>query len=267
MFKKNNIVVVIMTALFAACGGPSDATLVSLPDATLGRLPDATPESLPKALKSPFDSMALAVPLWGPMAYDFNCITHLDECQGQPKKASLLSLPKVLKPQLDRLSLDTRALPPMAHSVFCFQYPNDCTIRKIAFRGGRFALTPKRWRDLEEVNAKVNRSIKPERNLLGLAGEKWIIAPKSGDCNDYAVTKQHELLARGWPSRTLLLAEVKTSWGEGHLILVVRAGDGDFVLDNMNPTIRPWSKVPYQWVRVQSPRNPRAWSTVRSINA
>ena len=130
---------------------------------------------LPKALKSPFDSMTLTVPLWGPMAYDFNCITHLDECQGQPKKASLLSLPKILKPQLDRLSLDTRALPPMAHSVFCFQYPKDCTIRKIAFRGGKFALTPQRWRDLEEVNAKVNRSIKPERNLLGLAGEKWIV--------------------------------------------------------------------------------------------
>ena len=194
MFKKNNIVVVLMTALFAACGSPSDATLVSLPDAALGRLPDATPESLPKALKTPFDSMALTVPLWGPMAYDFHCITHLDECQGQRKKASLLSLPKILKPQLDRLSLDTRALPPMAHSVFCYQYPKDCTIRTIALRGGKFALTQKRWRDLEEVNAKVNRSISPERKLLCLDGE-WIVAPKSGGAAT-ARSPQHELLAR-----------------------------------------------------------------------
>jgi len=251
MFKKNNIVVVLMAAMFATSSGPSGATLVSMP----------------KALKSPIDSMAPTVPLWGPMAYDFNCITNLDECQGQPKKVSLLSLPKVLKPQLDRLAFETRALPPMAHSVFCYEYPKDCTIRKIAFRGGKFALTPQRRRDLEEVNARVNRSIRPERNVIGLAGEKWIVSPKSGDCNDYAVTKQHELLARGWPSRTLLLAEVRTSWGEGHLILVVRTAEGDLVLDNMNPNIRFWSKAPYQWVRVQSPKNPRAWSTVRSINA
>ena len=140
----------------------------------------------------------------------------------------------MLKPQLDRLPLDARALPPMAHSVFCFQYPKDCEYQEDCISRRKFELTPQRWRDLEEVNAKVNRSIRPERNTLGLAGEKWIVAPKSGDCNDYAVTKQHELLARGWPSRTLLLAEVVTHWGEHHLILVVRTGDGDLVLDNMS---------------------------------
>src|SRR5689334_23152892 len=109
VFKKNKIVVLLMAALFATTSGPSGATLVSMP----------------KALKSPVDGMAPARPLWGPLAYDFNCITHLDECQGQPKKISLLSLPKVLKPQLDRLSLEARALPPMAHSVFCYEYPKD----------------------------------------------------------------------------------------------------------------------------------------------
>src|SRR5207247_833710 len=121
---------------------------------------------------------------------------------------SLFGLPKMLKPQLDRLPLDARVLPPMAHTMFCLQYPKDCEIQKISFRGRKLELTPQRWRDLVDVNANVNRSIRPERNLLGLAGEKWIVGPKSGDCNDYAVTKQHELLARGWPSRALLLAEV-----------------------------------------------------------
>lgn len=248
MFKKSNIVFVLAAVLFVAWGGPSSANLAGLP----------------KALKGPFDSMER--PIWGPMAYNFSCIENLDECQGQPKKVSLLSLPKMLKPQLDRLPLDARALPPMAHSVFCFHYPKDCEFRKIAFRPRKFQLTPQRRHELEEVNAQVNRSIRPERNTLGLAGEQWIVGPKSGDCNDYAVTKQHELLARGWPSRTLLLAEVVTHWGEHHLILVVRTAEGDLVLDNMAANIRPWSKAPYQWVRVQSPRNPRAWSTVRSTN-
>ena len=94
-------------------------------------------------------------------------------------------------------------------------------MRKIAFLGKNYEPTPARMQELVEVNHKVNRSIRPERNTQGFAGEKWIVAPAAGDCNDYAVTRQHELLARGWPSRTLMLAEVVTHWGEHHLILVV----------------------------------------------
>ena len=229
------------------------------------RAVEATLLGLPKSLKGPLDAMEPTAPSWGPMAYDFSCIEHLARCQVQ--KVSLFSLPKALKPQLDRLHLDSAALGPMAHTVFCMQYPRDCEVRRIAFRGGKYALTPQRWKDLAEVNIKVNRSIKPERNMLGVAGEKWLLSPTSGDCNDYAVTKRHELLERGWPSRTLLLAEVVTSWGEHHLVLVVRTAEGDFVLDSLNPTVRPWSKSSYQWVRVQSPRNPKWWSTVRTINA
>ena len=182
------------------------------------------------------------------------------------KKVELFGAPKTLKQQLDRLALDKNALPPMAHSVFCFHYQQDCKVRKMAFRSRKYELTPVRWQELVVINNKVNRSIRPERSTRGLAGEKWIVAPQSGDCNDYAVTKQHELLARGWPSRTLLLAEVVTHWGEHHLILVVRTGGGDFVLDSLTQTIRPWSKAPYRRVRVQSPQNPRAWSTVRTVN-
>jgi len=127
-------------------------------------------------------------------------------------------------------------------------------------------MTAKRWTDLREVNARVNRSIRPERNTGGLAAERWVIAPHAGDCNDYAVTKRHELLAQGWPSRSLLLAEVVTNWGEHHLVVVVRTGEGDFVLDNMTAAIQSWSRTPYQWVRVQSPRDPKWWSNVRAAN-
>jgi predicted transglutaminase-like cysteine proteinase len=92
----------------------------------------------------------------------------------------------------------------------------------------------------------------------------WLVAPKAGDCNDYAVTKRHELLARGWPSRSLLLAEVVISSGEHHLVLVVRTRDSDLVLDNLNENIRHWSKTGYQWVRVQMPSNPKFWRTAGS---
>jgi predicted transglutaminase-like cysteine proteinase len=91
-----------------------------------------------------------------------------------------------------------------------------------------------------------------------------LISPKAGDCHDYAVTKRHELMAQGWPARSLLLSEVETSWGEHHLVLVVRTSEGDLVADNLNGNIRNWSKTPYQWVRIQSPANPTFWSTVAS---
>jgi predicted transglutaminase-like cysteine proteinase len=173
-------------------------------------------------------------------------------------------MPKSLKQQLDRVPDDRPALGPMAHTMFCLKYPKECEVRRIAFRGKKFDLTAERLADLMEVNAKVNRGIKPERNTLGLAGEKWLISPAYGDCNDYAVTKRHELLERGWPSRTLLLAEVVVPSGEHHLVMVVRTKQGDLVLDNLSPKIRSWTQPPYQWVRIQSAGNPKFWSLVKS---
>lgn len=181
-------------------------------------------------------------------------------------QAGMFSLPRALKPQLERIKLEARVLAPMAHSLFCAKYPRDCEVRRMAFRGKKLEMTPQRWADLNAVNTSVNRNIVPETNLLGLAGEKWLISPVAGDCNDYAVTKRHDLLARGWPSRSLLLAEVAVPNGEHHLIVVVRTAQGDFVLDNLSGAIKPWSKLPYQWVRMQMPFNPLMWSTVRSIN-
>ena len=112
------------------------------------------------------------------------------------------------------------------------------------------------------INHQVNRAIIPEPNTQGLAAEKWLISPNAGECHDYAVTKRHELIARGWPARNLLLAEVVVASGEHHLVLVVQTNEGDFVADNLNANIRNWTKSPYQWVRVQSATNPMYWSTV-----
>jgi predicted transglutaminase-like cysteine proteinase len=136
----------------------------------------------------------------------------------------------------------------------------------MTFRGGPVRLTAERWDDLKAVNSTVNATIVPERNTEGLAGEKWLINPASGDCNDYAVTKRSALLARGWPTRALLLSEVVTSWGEHHLVLVVRTSMGDLVLDNMTSQIRPWERAPYQWVRIQTPINPNYWASLSGRN-
>ena len=123
-------------------------------------------------------------------------------------------------------------------------------------------LTPQRRADLNEVNQTLNHSIIPEPNELGLAGEAWLINPDRSDCNDYAVSKRHELLDRGWPAQALLLSEVVTGSGEHHLVLVVRTKSGDLVLDNMAPQIKPWSRAPYRWIRIQVPNKPTSWAAV-----
>src|SRR5262245_12640348 len=146
--------------------------------------------------------------------------------------ATFFSLPRMLKTHLERIAFEDPVLAPMAHTRFCLHYPADCQVRR-SFRPRRIALTSELWGQLVAVNRDVNRGIAPERNPGGVATEEWLLSPRAGDCNDYAVTKRHELLALGWPSRDLILSEVVTPAGEHHLILVVRAREGDFVLDNL----------------------------------
>jgi len=149
------------------------------------------------------------------------------------------------------------------------QYPRDCQRSKtrIKFRSSRIKLTPQRMEDLVAINARINSAIRPEHNNAGIAGEKWLIGPAAGDCNDYAVTKRHELIALGWPAQSLLLAEVVTNWGEHHLVVVVRTRTADLVIDNLNANIKPWTKTHYTWVRVQTPENPMYWAKVNDRTA
>ena len=40
------------------------------------------------------------------------------------------------------------------------------------------------------------------------------------------------------------------------------AQDVNLVLDNLNYNLRPVGLTPYRWVRMESPGNPKYWSTV-----
>jgi predicted transglutaminase-like cysteine proteinase len=185
-----------------------------------------------------------------------------------PADAAFFAPSSRLNREAARIGFHTPTLAPMAHTRFCLQYPADCEVSWLAFFGdGIVELTDARLAQLMTVNRDVNRAIIPQPNGRGHAGDHWLVAPKAGDCNDYAVTKRHELLARGWSSRSLLLAEVVTAGGKHHLVLVVRTNQGDLVLDNLNANVLPLSKTRYQWVRVQSPGNPKYWSTVRMMTA
>ncbi|WP_246571826.1 transglutaminase-like cysteine peptidase [Bradyrhizobium liaoningense] len=175
--------------------------------------------------------------------------------------AGPLGKPTELQSAIPHIPFDTPTLPPMAYTTFCLRYKEECRSGP-QFRGGLVRLTDDRWTLLKQINQTINRNIIPDRTEVAFGVESWLIHPGHGDCNDYAVTKRHELLIRGWPSGALLLSEVVTKWGKHHLILVVRTRSGDLVLDNLTPLIRPWTRVPYRWVRIQAPNDPRIWSTI-----
>ncbi len=154
-------------------------------------------------------------------------------------EAAFFGVPRPLKFELAHVGFDSPVLPPIGHTRFCLRYPDDCEVRWIDFRRRNVALTPERWNVLNIVNREVNRDIVPEVTVDNETTAEWAISPRTGDCKNYAITKRHELLARGWPSRALLLAEVVVPSGEHHLVLVVRTKEVDLVLDNLNANIRP----------------------------
>jgi predicted transglutaminase-like cysteine proteinase len=182
-------------------------------------------------------------------------------------EAAFFSYPRLLRLQMDRIAFEEPTLAPMGHTVFCLRYEEDCAAQKVDFRKRNIALTVDRLNELNTVNRQVNRDITPQPNLSGRLSQ-WVVSPSAGDCNDYAVTKRHELLERGWPSRSLLLSEVVVPSGEHHLVLVVHMTDADqmrdidLVLDNLNASLRPVEITPYKWVRMESPSNPKYWLTV-----
>jgi predicted transglutaminase-like cysteine proteinase len=183
-------------------------------------------------------------------------------------EAAFSSFPQAPKLELDRINFQEPTLAPMAHTMFCLRYREDCEVHKVDFRKRNVAVNLERLDELNAVNRRVNRDIVPQINLGGLATERWLISPAAGDCNDYAVTKRHELLAHGWPSRALLLSEVVIPSGEHHLVLVAHMKDADtgkevdLVLDNLNYGLRPVGLTRYRWLRMESPRNPKYWSTI-----
>jgi predicted transglutaminase-like cysteine proteinase len=178
-----------------------------------------------------------------------------------PTRITFFSFPRQLNANVARLTFHAPSLAPMAFMRFCMRYPDDCKISAPLFRSRPISLTSARRAELVQVNREVNRAIKPQANIHGVLAEEWLLSPREGDCNDYAVTKRHELLQRGWPSRALLLAEVVVASGEHHLILVVRTREEDLALDNLNWNVRPVAQIQYEWVRAQQANNPKFWST------
>ncbi len=151
-----------------------------------------------------------------------------------------------------------KALPPIGFVQFCARSPDDC--QPTGARPKRLAMSPDRWNLLYQVNTYVNGKVAPvsDQDLYGQP-EYWAYPSDAGDCEDYLLLKRRYLMGLGFPANALLITVVLDEKHEGHAVLTVTTGDGDYVLDNRRNEILRWSDFEYTYLKRQSPRDPRAW--------
>jgi len=149
---------------------------------------------------------------------------------------------------------------PSGFYVMCSTIPSACKVqraRNVSASAGSVQLTINTLSLIDRINRDVNGAMRPQAEA-GTA-DVWKIGGSSGDCEDYALTKRAALLRKGFPSSALLMTSVVTRRGESHAVLMVRTDRGDFVLDNLNSLVKPWSATGYRFISMQSPDNPRMW--------
>jgi predicted transglutaminase-like cysteine proteinase len=151
----------------------------------------------------------------------------------------------------------TRA--PIGWVQFCADLPAECKVEAAAPRDVQ--LTKAAWKELERVNNYVNEHIKPMTDLehYGVV-EKWAYPDDGyGDCEDYVLLKRRMLMQLGWARQALLITVVRDKRNDGHAVLTVRTDKGEFILDNQEAEILPWTDTGYRFVKRQSQSDPNVW--------
>ncbi len=145
---------------------------------------------------------------------------------------------------------------------FCQRYAGECEQSSTAPLDVN--LTRKSIRDIARVNQWVNAHVEPETDMdhWGLADRWDYPLDGKGDCEDYALLKRKMLIDLGYPRQALLMTVVKDGDEEGHAVLTVKTNKGEFVLDNLNDDMRPWSATGYRFVKRQSQTDQNVWLTI-----
>ena len=149
--------------------------------------------------------------------------------------------------------------PPIGWVDFCQEYRGECNTRASAPRD--IVLTAKAWDDLVKVNNWVNDSIKPVTDIehWGVV-ERWNFGEDGyGDCEDYVLVKRRMLMQAGWPREALLITVVRDKKGDGHAVLTIKTDRGEFILDNQEAQILPWTQTGYKFVKRQSQADQNVW--------
>ncbi len=147
---------------------------------------------------------------------------------------------------------EQRIMAPFGHIVMCMKQPGATACKSRGLRK-EFKLTRKRIAQMVMVNRHINHTVHPKKDGNNKGIDIWQVAQSTGDCEDYALRKQRDLVQLGWPTRILRLA-VTTYRGQSHAVLI--ASD-KYVLDNIYPEIQKISR--YRIKKRQSKKDPRVW--------
>jgi predicted transglutaminase-like cysteine proteinase len=156
----------------------------------------------------------------------------------------------------EKIAFGQSAGVPLGYYQMCVGRPELCQARSGRLpvtRDGSVLASSAAMTQLAAVNDDVNASIRANYS------EDWTPGRPVGDCKDFAMTKRQRLIQAGWPSSAVPVAIVRTQAGEKHLILVARTSAGDYVLDNLDPRVAPWTNASYAWEKIQSPSGGLDW--------
>lgn len=137
------------------------------------------------------------------------------------------------------------------HAIFCLKNPEHvlCVPAKEAKADfSKFSEIIKR------VNDNVNRRISYTRESTDV----WNYNVSLGDCEDYVLTKAHELIKSGLPKGSLRIMITKAS-GEGHAVLLVDTSKGTLVLDNIRKEVLGMKASGYSPIAISVPSSPMKW--------
>ncbi|MBO0664373.1 transglutaminase-like cysteine peptidase [Jiella sp. MQZ9-1] len=153
---------------------------------------------------------------------------------------------------------------PIGHQDFCKRYPSECRPTPGHSAPQPLNLTPELIHKIAAINLAVNAGIRAEsdEDLYGVK-EYWAYPKTAGDCEDYALLKRRRLHEEaGIDYDDLLLTVVRKQNGEGHAVLTLHSTAGDFILDNLNWRILPWTQTPYTYLKRQSEHDPGGWNRI-----
>lgn len=124
--------------------------------------------------------------------------------------------------------------------------------------------------DLVEVQMGINARVTYQSDqTLYQVPDFWEVAKEVGDCEDFALRKLRELLARGWPVEQLRLAFCwvgSVAPGNGHCVLIVEFENDLYILDNRLEGVYAVPDLDeYVWHSCQEVGGSRTWVPCRQV--
>lgn len=150
---------------------------------------------------------------------------------------------------IEKVTQPTRA--PIAYMMLCLTLPNECRSHNQA----EIVYSADLMTKISHVNDNINSSMIAQLDK----GDTWQVGGKTGDCEDFALTKRRDLINAGVAAGALRMAVVKTEKGDGHAVLIVKTDLGDLVLDNRRNNIVLSQNSGYTFLKMAT-ENPLKWN-------